>query len=456
MARNTEEIEILEQKLNSTRLQLKQTKQDLSQRIETMDIELSELLRYFELAIIETRADMKIINTYGNAEIMFKPAKKMLERGGNLIKAVYKTTRNTKARSESGMEDYEELEDLEYAVGKFVDSNRDEKTFHVIGENDNGELFLLIWIIVRKEKIFKSYFRIIPTNQIIRETKKRYEKEIKDIRRNAREIYELISDGITILDVEGRILYMNTNANKGFLPNENKLLETASFEGRLFQEIFVTEDVESIKERLDNNKMVFFTKKPRSYKKNVGKKEVSYNINPVFSEKQNVIGLVIVSHISEEDKKYFDEKRLLRTLQSLTEDNKKHIERFKELELNEQWLMKKNTEYQEAIRMYYSFLDSAPMPIGALEIPSMKYIFINPQLENLFKLQRKDILNKTDEELFGIKNNCIFVKDDQNDSEDFQKISIKDFHAVQRTIFDREGLPKHIVRVFANNASGLE
>jgi PAS domain-containing protein len=234
MARNTEEIERLEQKLNNTRLQLKQTKQDLSERIEVMDRELSDLLSYFDLSIIETRADMKIINSYGNAEVMFKPAKKMLERGGNLIKAVYKTTRNTKARSDSGIEDYEELEDLEYTVGKFIDSNRNEKTIHVIGENDSGEIFLLIWIIVKKEKIFKSYFRVIPTNQIIRETKKRYEKEIKDIRRNARDIYELISDGITILDIDGRILYMNTNANKGFLPNDNKLLESASFEGRLF------------------------------------------------------------------------------------------------------------------------------------------------------------------------------------------------------------------------------
>jgi hypothetical protein len=150
-----------------------------------------------------------------------------------------------------------------------------------------------------------------------------------------------------------------------------------------FQEIFVTEDPESIKERLDHNKMVFLTKKARSFRKIVGKKEVNYNVNPVFSDKENVIGLVIVSHVLEEDKKSIDEKRLLRTLQSLTEDNKKHIERFKELELNEQWLMKKNTEYQEAIRLYYSFLEAAPLPIGALDIPSMKYVFINSQLEKL-------------------------------------------------------------------------
>jgi hypothetical protein len=65
-------------------------------------------------------------------------------------------------------------------------------------------------------------------------------------------------------------------------------------------------------------------------------------------------------------------------------------------------------------------------------------------------------LNKTDRELFGINCNDVFIKDDHNDCEDFQKILIKDFHAVQRAIFDREGLPKHIVRVFSKNVLGLE
>jgi PAS domain-containing protein len=448
MARNTEEIEKLEQKLNNLRLQLKQTKNDLSEKVQNMDRELTDLLRYFDLAIIETRADMSIINTYGNAETMFKPAKKMLERGGNLIKAVYKTTRNTKARSESGIEDYEELEDLEYTICKFVDSNREDRTINVIGEKDDGELFLLIWIIVRKDKIFQSYFRTIPTNQIIRETKKRYEKEIKDIRRNARDIYELISDGITILDLDGKILYMNSNANKGFLAYDNKLLAKASFEGRLFQEIFVTEGADSVKERLDYNKMVFMTKKPRSYKKVVGKKEVSYSVNPVFSDKGNVIGLVIVSHIIDSEKKNYDEKRLLKTLLSLTEDNKKHIERFKELELNEKWLMQKNTEYQEAIRMYYSFLESAPQPIGALELPSMKYIFINSHLEELFKLSRKEVIGKTDMELFDINYDELFKNDDIIEKEEIINIKIKDMSAMQKTLFGHEGQPSNIIRIF--------
>ena len=448
--RQSEEFEKLEQKLLNARKQLKATKADLSNKVESMDREMTDLLKYFDLAVVETRADMKIINTYSSAEQIFKPAKKMLESGGNLIKVVYKTTRNTKTRSDAGIEDYEELEDLEYTVAKFVDSNREERKIHVIGEKDDGEIFLLIWIIVRRDKLFKSYFRMIPTNEIIRDTKKRYEKEIKDIRRNARDIYELVSEGITILDLDNKILYMNSKANKGYVSNDNKLLESASFEGRLFQEIFVTEEPEEVKARLEQNKKVIMSKRPRSYSKMVGKKEVTYSVNPVFSGKGNVIGLVIISRIVEDEKKNFDEKRLLKTLHSLTEDNKKHIERFKELELNEQWLMKKNTEYQQAIRMFYSFLENAPLPICALEIPSLKIIFVNKELEKLLDVPRQEILDKTDEMAFmGVDERDNDMNTDiMLDSDEIFTIKLGKYKALQKTIFGPEGNAKHIIRIF--------
>ncbi len=449
MARLSETIEQLEEKLKNSRSQLKQARDDLSIKVESMDRELSDILRFFDLSIIETREDMRIINSYGSAEVMFKPAKKMLDRGGNLIHVVYKTTRNSKSRSEAGIEDYEELEDLEYTIGKFVDSNREQRTINVIGEKDDGEIFLLIWVIVRHDKLFKSYFRIIPTNQIIKETKKRYEKEIKDIRRNARDIYEHISEGITILDLDNKILYMNSNAYKGFLPIENRLLEKATFEGRLFHDIFVTDEQEDIKKRLEQNTKVMLTKKPSKYKMVVGKKEVAYSVNPVFSEKGNVIGLVIVSHILEEEKKNYDEKRLLKTLQSLTEDNRKHIERFKELELNEQWLMQKNTEYQEAIRMYYSFLEAAPMPVAALDILSMKYVFSNSEMEQLLNLSRKDILGKTDAELFGDIDESSYNSQVILESNDTIKLNINGYNAIQKTVFGREGNPVYVIRIFS-------
>ena len=52
--------------------------------------ELSDILNQFELVIVETTGDLRILNSYGAVDIIFKAAIKSFERGENLLKIVYK------------------------------------------------------------------------------------------------------------------------------------------------------------------------------------------------------------------------------------------------------------------------------------------------------------------------------------------------------------------------------
>mgnify|MGYP003591918600 FL=1 len=73
---------------------------ELREKIESQNQETFDLLKYFDLVIIDTKDDMRIMNSSGAVEELFGEAEKFFERGNSLIKAIYKVTKNTKPRPE--------------------------------------------------------------------------------------------------------------------------------------------------------------------------------------------------------------------------------------------------------------------------------------------------------------------------------------------------------------------
>ena len=266
-------------------------------KIQTQEAEMNELLKYSEMAIVEFTADFRIINSYGAIEKIFESVAEKIERGKNLLTMIYKTTRNTKEKIDGDTRSIEEQQDLDQSLTEFIDGHREEKIIKIIGQNDKSEIFLLIWKIIRKGKNFKSFFKIIPTNTIIHSLKEQYEKELASEERNKREIFGVVSDGITVLDIRNNIIFINEKAKDAYIHQGNKLLRNAKLDGKLFQEILVNESNEEIKKRLNINKRVIINKEPKSYLKNVGDLSVKYTVYPLLTEKKNVEGLVIISKI---------------------------------------------------------------------------------------------------------------------------------------------------------------
>ena len=144
---------------------------ELREKIESQNQETFDLLKYFDLVIIDTKDDMRIMNSSGAVEELFGEAEKFFERGNSLIKAIYKVTKNTKPRPEEDDDEYRHTQiqlDLEELVVKFVMSSREEREFKIVGEKENGDVFVLVWKIKLMGKVFRSYFKIIPTNSFDR------------------------------------------------------------------------------------------------------------------------------------------------------------------------------------------------------------------------------------------------------------------------------------------------
>lgn len=428
---------------------------ELQKKFNEKQNEMLEVMKNFGLAIVETRDDMRIINSYGDDEEMFKPAGKLFDRGESLFKAVARITKNTREHNPDG----EEGGDIEQSVIKFVEGRRPEREFEILGEKDDGEYFLLIWRIVRGERYFKSFFKIVPSNNIVEKAKEAHQAELDQIWKNQTKMLNWVNDGLIIIDLKSRIKFMNENAKATFISADNKLLRNASIEGKNLKDLFAMDDPEELKKMLEYNNRVLITRKSQSFSKKVNDKEVSISSHPMFDEKQKVGGIFMVTSsdalampimTSSLTNLSVDQKRLLATLKELAEDKRILNERVRELEYNQKWFMQNNKKYEANIKRLYSFLENVPRPLSIQKLPSLQYEFINKAMEKKLGKSRKETVGKYDRDIFPEK---IVRTLEMKNSEAIDLRSVVSFreNGEQGAIIamvDHMKNPAHIIRIF--------
>lgn len=430
----------------------KKTIAELREKIENQNQETFDLLKYFDLVIIDTKDDMRIMNSFGAVEELFGDAEKFFERGNSLIKAIYKVTKNTKPRPDEDDDEYRHTKiqlDLEELIVKFVMSTREEREFKIVGENENGDVFLLVWKIKRINKVFRSYFKIIPTNSIIKAMQIKHNEEIVQIKADMRLVFEHIQDGITILDLKNTILYMNESAKNQYFTTTNKVTKNANFEGRLFQEIFVNESADLVKSILNHNKRVIDTRAHYDYNAKIAEQDVSFHLKPIFNERQFIIGILIISRNSAGDFN-IDTTKLFNALKNLSIENKKLYSANKDLEVSLNKSNESLTNFQRTIKLIYSFLEQFPYAISILKMPNMNYEFVNSRYEEITQIKREHLRGKRDEEVFPpelVENLGHFINSTlaNSNSEYFEYNQYK----IRQTVLKNERQePAYIIRAF--------
>jgi PAS domain S-box-containing protein len=436
-----------EEQLQRLVSQLKAEKDALSSKIQKQDQELSELLIYSEMVVVESTLDMKILNYYGDIEYVFENVAKQVECGANLTMLVAKATQETKSRADDS-----DKEDIIDVVTKFVQSPRTEKKIEILGVKDeSGELFLLDWKMKKTGKMLKSYFKITPTNNIIKQTTEKFERALDDKDKFYGQVFEYSHRGVTILNPDGKIIYINTAAKDMFVSSDNKLIKTESLIGRTFYEIFINDDAETTKERQAKSNQAYITKSSVSFIIRTHDGEIKYEIHPLLDRKRNVAALsIFTTLLNSGQNNTLDSKKLMSTLKTLYEEKSVLAERIKELEYNHQWLMKNSRDVDNQRKKLYFFLNSLPIPISVVDLKTKKYDFVNREFELKIKKKRDDIIGFREVQVFtqieaDFFDNLLLQGIESKDAIQFSGLV---FEGVQSTIKSQQDTPLFAIRVF--------
>ena len=212
-----------------------------------------------------------------------------------------------------------------------------------------------------------------------------------------------------MLDTKGRIKLMSKKAKEHFFAGSIKILQNAPVEGRYFREIFTSEPSEDVNKRIEFNNKVMATGVSESYFKRTHGKNLEFEIVPFYeSDNDFVRGIVIFTRTIE---KNFEEleiinRKLSSLVQLLKNDNGTLKERINELEINQSWLMKKMNEVsgntkvlQDTVLQLYAYLDIIPYPLAIINVPSLRYEFVNKSYLKFINRDKREILGKKDEDI---------------------------------------------------------
>ncbi len=426
---------------------LKDEKEALSSKIQKQDQEISELLIYSEMVVIESTQDMKILNVFGDVEYVFENVAAQVERGANLTMLVAKATQETKSRAEEA-----DSEDIVDAVTVFTQSPRTEKKIEILGvKEESGELFLLDWKMVKSGKMIKSYFKITPTNNIIKQTTDKYEKALDDKDKFYAQVFEYSNRGVTLINPDGKIIYLNTSAKDMFISRDNKLIKPESLFGRTFYEIFINDDVETNKVRQNKNNQAFITKQSVQFVMQTHEGQIKYEVHPILDRKRIVSALAIFSTLlSTNGNDGLDHRKLMSTIKTLYEEKSVLAERIKELEYNHKWLMKNSRDVDTQRKKLYFYLNNLPFPISIIDLKTKKYDFVNKEFEQKIKKKREEIIGHRDVQVFT-QMEADFLDDILLQGIETKKtvqISGLVFEGVQTIIKSQQDTPLYAIRVF--------
>ncbi len=436
-----------EEQLQKLASRLNDEKEALSAKIQKQDQELSELLIYSEMVVVESSQDMKILNILGDIEHVFENVAAQVERGANLTMLVAKATQATQNRTEDS-----EAEDIVDIVTKFVQSPRSEKKIEILGvKEESGELFLLDWKMLKAGKLIKSYFKITPTNNIIKQTTDKYENALIDKDKFYGQVFEYSHRGVTIINPDGKIIYINTSAKDMFISKDNKLIKTESLIGRTFFEIFLNDDTETNKERQNKNNQAYITKSSVTYVSQTHEGDIKYEIHPIFNSKRVVVSLAIFSTLLNSNVSgALDNKKLMSTLKTLYSEKSILTERIKELEYNHKWLMKNSRDVDIQRKKLFFYLNNLPIPISVIDLKTKKYDFVNREFEQSIKKKRDEIIGHRDVQVFTQMEADFLDEVLLKGVESKQTIPIKGlvFEGMQAIIKSQQDTPLYAIRVF--------
>lgn len=420
----------------------------------TNDLEerLSELIEYSDTSVVDSDNELKIIKTRGNVENIFGEKIRKFETGVNLATAIRKVTRNTVIKNKFA-NDSNKVEILE-AVSAFMKSEIAEKEFSVLGERNDGEMFLLIWKMKRYKDFFRSFFKIIPSNSIVRAAQLQHKFELQNRENHLIEILKKIPEGITLLDNKKKIIFMNETAK---LSHFNEKIKDAPVEGRFYHEIFVTEDKDNIRIRIE--KLEFAMKLDRSIRfiATTMNNELMYYIYPITDFNGNLINVLIISlPVTAHNQEIMNEVnfRLVATVRYLIHELEEFQSIIDDTISEKESLKQKLYEYSSdtfgSIGGMPSIIDELPLPVCILSIPGYRYEYANKEFCNLMNVQIKDILGKKDDDLF-LGNDLITLENMNFDSVNTGiSVDIDSEHlsGKQVTIYDSANHPKNLLRIF--------
>lgn len=445
-----EKIQELEKQVKRLRL----AKNELLESIEKKNNEISEILNYSDMCVIDTTNDLRILNHFGSDEVVFNEAASKIQRGNDLTTVVIRSTKSNKEKDAEGDEEFEKK------IHKFVGTSKEELQLKIIGNKD-GEIFLLIWDIVKTINGLRHYFRIIPTNTIVEESREHFKLQVEKQRDVIKQILNSINDGVVFIDLSNKIKIVNTRAKELLLTQSSKLMSRAELEGKFFHEIFPNEEPDLTTQRLEINNQVIISQEKKVYQMKTHGRNLVFTSLPWYDEESKVQGAIVIASenifaIEKDDVKTQakDLKLLKYNIKNLADQNKILTERVKELENNHQWFMKKSRDDAQTIKYYhntiknlYTYLDKLPYPMCILKLPEKKYEFINQAFIKKIKLDKKEILSKSDKEVFGetITEYLNKLPVDADNIKDFKYVQVQ---GKQIYIQNDKDEITHLIRVF--------
>lgn len=450
------ELDDLRGKIDS----LTKEKEELNSKLEAHAELLDDTLKYSDTVIVDCNEDFRILAYMGPFEYIFHEQKQQFKIGGNIMKIVYAVTKNLKDQEEiKAHHDTAEARDIEYKITEFMQSPKKEIELKIVGENNQGHQFLLKWNIKKQSRYFRSFFSILEAKVLTEKVVEHYLNTIKILHHRIEELLELSSDGFIILDIPGKIKFMNKNARKTLMSKSIKRLIDADIRGRFYREIFVNDTTEDINKSLDVNAKVLKTKEAQTFIKRSPDGDIHFSVFPDLNEHGDIQGLIIVTSLkpsmitNELEQKV---KKLSTAIQKMHSEKNFSDERIKELEHNQTWMMKKMEESNQSIKVLhkslkqlYDYLENLPTPICIIDLPTLRYEFVNSKMITWMNSSKKDIIGNRDEELLprdlAILLNEVFK--DTIQSGNSIKIAYNGYTIMQTAFSNEREVPTKLIRI---------
>lgn len=349
------------------------------------------------------------------------------------------------------------FDELIDTLTSFNASDAKEKEFRFIGYHSGNKLLLIWRIFKRAEQEHTSYIRFISINKILKTSYATFKSEIESIERNYRLLMELMPDGVTLLNMENFIKYVNKSARIYYTGPNKAPAESQDFVGKLFENIFRQNEMEDVKQRVGLIFKAKVTKKPVAFVMKTAGKDLEYYVMPQFNRVREVIGIAIVTKTARStfnNELETQNKKLIQGMKLMNQELVSHKERIQELENNHQWFMKKINEYnssnkvfQDTIKILYSFLDNLPVAASILIFKSGKYEYVNKAFERKFGFTRKQVLGKKDFDIFNDEKALSLSIGGAPIPDEIYEISNSAFSAKQVIIKNECDEMSHIIRL---------
>ncbi len=397
--------------LKSENDNLKYELNKLDNLYEKLQEQVVNLLNFGEMAIVECDMDYKIISTYGAVDPIFRNLNKFYAKYKNLIEMLnncINTIDDEDVDLEEGQEPFYKV-DIKNVFMSFIQNPKKTVNIDLFGKLPTDEIYNLNIKLMKTELSITAYIRFLPSSFFL----KKYEQKIKNdlISKDLliTNVFNSINHGMTLLDSRYRILLMNQNAKDHHISDEAKILKNAQLEGRLYRDIFTNETNEEYNERHRNHEKAISSMKKVKFSKKTNGKMVHFELTPLMNEVSLPEGMIIFTSIEMPNDLNMELKvnKLTQLAKHFKSENDGLNERVKELELNQNWLMKKNDEstnntklLHESLRQIYFYLELLPFPMAIIELPSGKYQFVNNEFLKLVKLEKISVLSKIDDQIF--------------------------------------------------------